>query len=447
VKSAQRTIRDASGRKTKWILSIVSLAAMGLVHREASAEIPLANANGFEVSIDGRVNAFINFSQGDKTPEGVAEWTAGLFEPADPNSDKIAVTRIRSGFVTNVLGFNIRKQLAPDLKLSGRIGLWMGSSNERKGIFTPPAVDPRELYLKLEGPWGMLLAGRDLGLFARGGTLMDAEIVHANGMGSPCTTRQILGGACGFVGHGVLFPYFNAGFLYGTPNLSGFQGTVGLYDPSINSEKGYEITPYPRVEAQLAYNLNNTLKVFGEAMWERLINTAGLKDAMGMVLTDANGKPKDQIADATGFAAGASVSAGPLQLGGSFYTGKGVTLVIPIFNTPIFADQMNVLRTGTGFVGMASLTFGDTKIAGGAGVSQLKLTPNDKEPFAQIVPPKQQLGISVGLYQTFYKQLVWALEYFRGQYSWYKYQQSAGAEVQDPTQNVNFFNTGLTFVY
>jgi len=197
----------------KWLLPIVSLACAGLVHREAAAEIPLANANGFEVSLDGRVNAFINFSQGDKTPDGVAEWTAGLYEPADPASGKIAVTSIRSGFVTNVLGFNIRKQLAPDLKVTGRIGLWMGASNERKGIFTPPAVDPRELYLKIEAPWGMLLAGRDLGLFARGGVLMDAEIVHANGMGSPCTTRQILGGACGFVGHGVLFPYFNAGFL------------------------------------------------------------------------------------------------------------------------------------------------------------------------------------------------------------------------------------------
>ena len=102
----------------KWLLPIVSLACAGLVHREAAAEIPLASANGFEVSLDGRVNAFINFSQGDKTPEGVAEWTAGLYEPADPNSDKIAVTRIRSGFVTNVLGFNIRKQLTPDVKVT-----------------------------------------------------------------------------------------------------------------------------------------------------------------------------------------------------------------------------------------------------------------------------------------------------------------------------------------
>jgi len=64
----------------KWLLPIVSLACASLVHREAAAEIPLANANGFEVSLDGRVNAFINFSQGDKTPDGVAEWTAGLFD-------------------------------------------------------------------------------------------------------------------------------------------------------------------------------------------------------------------------------------------------------------------------------------------------------------------------------------------------------------------------------
>ena len=75
---------------------------------------------------------------------------------------------------------------------------------------------------------------------------------------------------------------------------------------------------------------------------------------------------------------------GPLQVGGSFYQGTGLTLIVPIFNTPILTDQNNnpVLRKGLGFAGMASLTFGGTKIAGGAGVSQLKLTPSEMEPYS-----------------------------------------------------------------
>jgi hypothetical protein len=89
----------------------------------------------------------------------------------------------------------------------------------------------------------------------------------------------------------------------------------------------------------------------------------------------------------------------------------------------------------------------DLWIAGGAGVSQLKLTPAEMEPYSQIVPPKQQIGISIGLYQTFFKQLTWAIEYFRGQYTWYQYQALAGDPIVSPRQNINFFNTGLTLVF
>ena len=129
---------------------------------------------------------------------------------------------------------------------------------------------------------------------------MDAEIVHANGLGSPCSTRSILGGACGFAGHGVLFPAFNAGFLYSTPSLAGIQLTLGLFDPSVNSEKGYEITPYPRLEAQISYNLHNDSRCSAKRMWQRLINSNPITGRHGEPVLDANGRPTQQIADANG---------------------------------------------------------------------------------------------------------------------------------------------------
>jgi hypothetical protein len=430
------------------LIPAVSLAATILVHRPAVAEVSIAKRDDWELTVDGRLNAFVNYSQGDRTPNGVAEWTAGLFEPPDPSTGEIRVVRVRSGFVQNVLGFNYTREAAPGYRLVGRFALWVGASNERKPVLgQPPAVEAREAYLKLEAPWGTIQAGRALGLFGRGGILMDADIVHANGMGSPCSTRSILGGACGFAGHGVLFPAFNAGFLYSTPLLAGLQATIGFYDPSVNSERAYEITPYPRLEGQIFYNLHNVLRVFGEAMWQRLINTNPITDAMGNPVLSGNGNQMRQVADASGVSAGASLSLGFFQIGGSFYQGKGLTLIVPIFNTPIFSDQNNILRPGQGFAGMASLTFGSTKIAGGAGVSQLKLTSAEREPYSQIVPPKQQLGISIGLYQTFFKQLTWAVEYFRGQYTWYQYQQNAADPVVSPKQNINFINTGLTLVF
>ena len=436
------------GGNRKWVVLAASLLTTALVHRDAAAELSIVKSNGWDLTLDGRVNGFLNYSYGDATPPAVAQWTAGLFQPSDPNSGKIEEVRIRSGFVQDVLGFGLKKNVAEGYTLVARLALWMGASNEPKPVLgQQPDVEAREAYVRVDAPWGSVQAGRDLGLFGRGGILMDADIVHGTGMGFPCSTQEVLGGACGFAGHGVLFPAFNAGLLYNTPNLAGVKVTVGLYDPSVNSERNYTVTPYPRIEGQVAYNYGDMFKVFGEAMWQRLINGNPVMDMNGNPVKDASGKPEDQVADATGVAAGAQLNVGPLQVGGSFYEGTGVTLIIPIFNTPIISDANNVLRNGLGFAGMASLTFGGTKIAGGAGVSELKLTPYEMEPYAQIVPPKQQLGISIGLYQTFWKSLTWAVEYFRGQYTWYKYQSMAGAPIVTPTQNVNFVNTGLTLVF
>jgi len=421
-----------------------SLLGEGAAH----SEISVAKDDDWELTVDGRLNAFFSYVQGDKTPSGVAAWTAGISDVADPNTGKIGSVRIRTGFIQNVLGATFTKHVGENYKIVGRYSLWAGASNERKPILGQQAdVQAREAYLKIEAPWGTLLAGRDLGLFGRGGISMDAEIVHANGLGSPCTTQTILGGACGFAGHGVLFPAFNAGFLYSTPKAAGLQATLGLYDPSVNSERSYEIAPYPRVEAQLTYNLRDIFKVFAEVMWQRLINNEPLKDSSGNPVLDTNGKPKDQIADANGVSAGASINLGVFQAGGAFYSGTGLTLIVPIFNTPILSDANNILRKGQGFAGMAALKFGDTKIAGGVGISQLKLTSAEQEPYSQVLPPKQQIGMSIGLYQTFFKQVIWAVEYFRGQYSWYKYQATTSDPVITPTQNVNVVNTGLTLVF
>ena len=72
------------------VLSAAALLAAGLASRDAAAEFTLTNNDGWVLTIDGRLNGFINYGQGDRTPAGVAEWTAGIFENVDPNSGKIS---------------------------------------------------------------------------------------------------------------------------------------------------------------------------------------------------------------------------------------------------------------------------------------------------------------------------------------------------------------------
>jgi hypothetical protein len=394
-----------------------------LANREAFAELPLLSAKGWDVSIDGRLNTFISFSQGDAQPSGAATWTG--IEDRAAGTDHIAMTRVRSGFITNVFGFRLVKQLTPDLKVTGRFATWVGVSQARDKSDNP-AVDVREVYVKMEGDWGGILAGRDLSLFARGAILLDYEIHHAYGLGHPCAIRTVRGGACGFAGHGILFPSFNAGIVYSTPELSGLQLSVGAYDPATVGERQYERTPFPRVEAELTYKWPGYFHLFADALWQRI---------------GSNTNP-EQNPDATGIAAGAGVTLGPFAAGFAYHTGKGLGLYVPLENSPLFSDDNGVLRRSHGLAGMASLSFGETKIAGGAGMTELLRSEFEPTGPLMVTFPKRQLGISAGVYQGIDETLFFALEYFRGYYDWH--QSTVGG---NPKQRVNFVNAGVTLVW
>jgi hypothetical protein len=358
----------------------------------------------------------------------VASWTG--IEDKSATTDRITMTRMRGGFLNNVLGFNLVKTLSPDLKVTGRFATWVGVSQERSKTDNP-GLDAREVYLKLEGPWGGLLAGRNLALFERGAILMDYDIQHAEGLGHPCAIRTVRGGACGYAGHGLLFPAYSAGVVYNTPVLAGFQLSAGVYDPAVIPDRQYERTPYPRLEGELTFTASEILSLFLDGLWQRIGNNA-----------DPLLNP-----DVAGVAAGGRVALGPFTGGIAYYAGQGLGLYIPMENSPLFADEEGVLRHGRGYVAMASFALAQTKIAAGAGVSRLATTLTESEPFATLTIPRRQMGMSAGLYQGFYETLTVALEYFRGSYRWYDSTDATSGAVVKNEQSVHFVNAGLTLVF
>jgi hypothetical protein len=409
-------------------IQIVAAVAALLAGGQATAEIPLTRSNGWNLSMDGRLNTFGSFSQGDAQPSGVANWTG--IEDKAATTDRITMTRMRGGFLNNILGFNLAKDLSPQLKVTGRFATWVGVSQERSKT-DQPGLDAREVYVRLEGPWGGVLAGRNLALFERGAIRLDYDIQHANGLGHPCAIRTVRGGACGYAGHGLLFPAYSAGLVYNTPVIGGFQLSAGAYDPAVIPDRQYERTPYPRLEGELTFTAPEAFSLFVDGLWQRIGNNA-----------DPLLNP-----DVAGFAAGGRLTAGPLTAGFAYYAGQGLGLYIPMENSPLFSDEQGVLRKTRGYVGLASFSFAQTKIAGGAGVSQLMTTVTETEPFATLTIPRRQVGLSAGVYQGLYQTLTIALEYFRGNYHWYdSTDPSSGAVVQNQ-QTVHFFNAGVTLIF
>jgi hypothetical protein len=415
----------------KPVLPVLVLAAAACFGREARAEIPIAKANGWDLSLDGRLNTFVSIASGDGLP--VSPTYEGIYDYSNA-SGKIMKTRVRSGFIQNVLRFTLRKQLTSDTTVTGRFGTWVGVS-EADSKIAVPSVDMREVYIKVDAPWGGVLAGRNLSLFGRGAILLDYEVHHGYGLGSPCTIQTVQGGACGFSGFGILFPAYNAGIVYNTPEFAGFQLSAGAFDPSSVSTASYQRTPYPRVEGELTFNVPKYFKASVSAQWQQI---------------GQNAKPFLDV-DASGVSASAGVTLGPVQLGAAGFVGQGLGIYAALEDSPIFSDSIGVIRHQQGILGLGSVTFGDTKIAGGAGITQIKKTVNDGAgPLtAQTTEfPAQQLGISVGIYQHVKDTLVLALEYFRASITWQSEQDQANpGNVITPKQNVDFVNAGVTAVF
>jgi len=430
-------------RPRNLFLGIAIVAAVVLPAARASAEITLLNVDGWELSTDGRINNFVSVTRGNAIPADEPLYTGVDDERTADN--QIASTRLRTGFMMNVLGFELRKKVSEETKVRVRVALWALSSSLRSAL-DAPGVEARDAYFKLEGPWGGFLVGRALALFARGGILLDYDVEHGNGLGYPCAIKEVHGGACGHAGFGLLFPGFHSGFVYNTPTVGGLQLSVGAYDPIQFAESNYRRTPYPRPEAELTFATpSKVFTAFVGGLWQRISATLAPDVTMPTVRADFD-------FDAYGVNYGFGINAGPLKLGFSGFAGKGLGLAVPLEDNPaILLSGRPGLRSEDGYWGGAALVFGGTKIAGGAGITRAKRDADDPPDTSANVPyVAQQLGFSGGIYQTVFGMVTFAVEYFGAQFTWFDRTETladGSMAVVRPRQFVNFVNVGATLVW
>jgi hypothetical protein len=401
-----------------------------------SAEpLPIAKVKGWDVTLDGRISAFASVSHGPPPPPGSPTWQG--FDDRPGADGQTTATRIRSGFVSNYLGWGVRKEVAKETTISGRFAIWGNISQQRDKVQAPD-VDLREVYLRIDGPWGGVLAGRNMGIFSRGPISLDYDIEHNYGLGSPCMIVNRVPSygpiaACGHVGFGVLFPAFNAQISYNTPEFAGFQLTAGIFDPSYNTDRNYTRTPLPRVEGELTFKVPKYFHAEVSGSWQRL----------------GNEDKKDLSVDSLGVAGSMGVNAGPVQVGVTGFAGQGLGIWAAIENYPAFAaDDMHgyLLRHQKGFAGFAAVNFGHTKIAAGVGQTMISKVATDPERFSSLNFPAKQFGISGGIYQGIFENIVIGLDVFSAQTTWQAGFDDAGV-AYTPKQTMNFANLGATLLY
>src|SRR5215471_379450 len=407
--------------------------------RQAGAEIPIVQGGGWELYTDGRVGGFISYTKGDgfplttptQTPRGGGIDHNAAVQISDPNQPDVQPTidtmRIRSGFVSNILGIGLRRQLSEQTKLSVYLQLWSDIETESQRKYLPMPIDVRQGYVRLEGPAGEVTVGRQLTLYSRGAVEIDYKYGHGYALGFPGNISSN-GPAAGHIGTGVMAPGFAAGVVYATPKLAGLQLTAGLFDPVV-LQGAWDRTKFVRPEAELTYDTelgsNARLHVFTNGVWQRVYK---------------QNQPNSLFETVLGVGYGARVEVGPVHLGVSGHYGKGLGLYYALETSEAAYDEQYRLRNTDGYYAQSQFILGDFDLNVGAGISRVYELPTDG--VADMNGHRNsviqsQLGISGVLVYHFSQVVHVAVDYLRANYKWHLGEK----------QNVNFFNGGMTVVW
>jgi hypothetical protein len=431
-------------RRTASLVGALAASLAGAVR----AEVPLAKTeSGWEVFTDGRVGAFVQYVDGDGLPQtrvdasGMQGHSIGdggfdfvgerrLGPNGGATQGTIQGSRVRSGFVGNILAFGVRRQVTATTRATAYIATWHEIETEARRKYREVFPDVREGYLRLDGPWGSLLMGRALTLFSRGATQIDALYGHGFGVGNPAGFDNH-GPSGGHVGFGVLASGFAAGIAYATPVLGGFQLTAGYYDPNNFAGLGWERTKWGRPEAELTFDA-----ALGDAARLRLFANGGWQEVY-----QANDSRGTAV---YGVGYGGRLELWRLRLGvaGHYGRGLGLSYAFDANNAVVATAHDDELRTFDGYYAQGMLVLGRLDLSAGWGITRVHELSVDliPDPMTNQVPLsviRQQAGISAAVVYHLTDFLHADADYFRADCQWWLGER----------QVVNTFNAGLTLTW
>lgn len=420
-------------------LSFGSLFALSGIAR---AEVTLVKPGaGWEVYTSGRVGGFVEVLDGDgppETPAGVTLANEGIPVNANPsangtpNAGHLFASRVRSGFLGNILTLGVRNHLTESTTVTGQISIWGTAETDSERTFHADLPDEREGFLKIEGPGGSLLVGRALSLFSRGATEIDFLYGHGYGVGAPGGFAD-LGPSGGHIGYGVLANVFAAGVAYATPSFQGLQLTVGYYDPGNLVGFYYGRTKLGRPETEATYDAKlgdiGKVHVFANGAYQKLYAT----------------QESDSVS-VYGAGAGARLELGAFHVGVAAHTGKGLGVTYFLNQSDSIANQQtHEMRTFDGGYLQTQTVVGKFDFNAGIGITRAHqltadIDPKNADPTTGLPKYsylKSQMGISGVIVYHFSTYLHGALDYFRSDVKWWLGQE----------QVINSFNVGMTVTW
>jgi len=358
------------------VLSAASMANAGII-------IP---AGEWTIDVNGNVNAYASWYEADDLATQTV--TGGLAGTKDANGNDTSAS-IGTGLLPSWLGFTGTTR-QNDTDVSFTISIQPNASDNgytgdgATGASANSSVLARQAFLTFgDASWGSVKLGKDLGIFASDAILNDMTLLGVGSGGN--ISGSALNTTNGGIGTGYIYAAWKGQVAYTTPNMNGFQATVGITNPnqgvdSVTFQDGFGI------EAKAHYAFPMGKVWVSGASYERDEATA------------ANSY------DVTVMDIGATVNVGNLALTGYFYSGEGAGTT---FLGNLGATGGQERDSDGGYLQATYVVPSGTKIGASYGVSNLDKAANESD--SALVEENKRW--TVGAYHPLTKHLNLVAEY------------------------------------
>jgi predicted porin len=242
-------------------------------------------------------------------------------------TDSRSVSNLTTGLLPNFLSVSGSTR-QNDLDVAFTISINPGSSTTESGIQSARQENRQAFMTFGDKSWGSIKIGKDIGVFASDAILNDMTLLGvgrgAGGLAGNTTTT-------GRIGSGFMYADWKNQMNYTTPNMGGFQATVGISqawntwttednekDSAQSAGRG-ESTPAIDFKASYSFAANDvTGKIWTSATRQRvksLFDTSGPTDTAVPAGADDSAYAAD---------IGANVNVAGFGLTGYYYDGRGI---------------------------------------------------------------------------------------------------------------------------
>ena len=307
------------------------------------------------VKISGSVNGFYTHESGQAAGPRTAV-VGGVVPVAGASS------AIRNGLLPGFLKFDVTtKQGGWDV--GAHFGMYPGinsvnyaagggaNSAGRPVALQTAGIDFRQTYMTVgRAGFGEVKLGRDIGLFGSEGILNDITLLSVGSSGGNVAPSNT---SLGRIGIGYIYTDFQPQITYTSPSLSGFQVSVGVFEPLQSLTGPGETSKSPGFQGKIVYDGK-----FGDITARAWLSG----------ITQKHNRVDGVSYTGSGFDTGAKVGFGPVVVTGYYYNGSGLgTTALNLFDT----DAAGNKRDSDGFYLQGLATFGKVSVGGSYGVSRL----------------------------------------------------------------------------